>query len=129
MSWFFKAKRLLDFFGGTKELGEETGCAVYDDVKMLVEDYSVQFLLMGFEQWWKERALNRPRNAGGRNAKGGSVPNTLTDAQRSRLNTLDNIIEHNLKETDFSGTLRDLQFYPVHSKLHKLELARRMGKC
>ena len=45
--------------------------------------------------------------------KGGSVPNTLTDAQKSRLNTLDNIIDHNLKETDFSGTLRDLQGNPV----------------
>ena len=42
-----------------------------------------------------------------------SAANTLTDAQKSRLNALDNIIEHNLKETDFSGTLRDLQGNPV----------------
>ena len=39
--------------------------------------------------------------------------NTLTNAQKSRLNALENIIEHNLKESDFSGTLRDLQGNPV----------------
>ena len=39
--------------------------------------------------------------------------NTLTDAQKSRLKALDNVIEHNLKESDFSGTLRDLQGNPV----------------
>ena len=44
---------------------------------------------------------------------GESGSNTLTDAQKSRLNALDNTIEHNLKDSDFSGTLRDLQGDPV----------------
>ena len=39
--------------------------------------------------------------------------NTLTNAQRSRLNTLTNTINDHLKESDFSGTLRDLQGDPV----------------
>ncbi len=50
-------------------------------------------------------------------SKAGKATNTLTDAQKSRLNTLDNTIEHNLKETDFSGTLRDLQGNPVPNPL------------
>lgn len=45
--------------------------------------------------------------------QGGSVVNTLTAAQKNRLEALANTIEHNLKETDFSGTLRDLQGDPV----------------
>ena len=39
--------------------------------------------------------------------------NTLTDAQKSRLNTLENTINDHLTEGDFSGTLRDLQGNPV----------------
>ncbi|MCM1097620.1 MAG: polymorphic toxin type 28 domain-containing protein [Ruminococcus flavefaciens] len=46
-------------------------------------------------------------------SKGGTASNTLTDAQKSRLNALNNTIEHNLKDSDFSGTLRDLQGNPV----------------
>ena len=41
------------------------------------------------------------------------LDSTLTDTQKSRLKILDNTIEHSLKETDFSGTLRDLQGNPV----------------
>ena len=41
----------------------------------------------------------------------------LTDAQKSRINALENTIEHNLKDTDFSGTLRDLQGNPVPNPL------------
>ena len=39
--------------------------------------------------------------------------NTLTDVQKSRLNTLNNTINDHLKASDFSGTLRDLQGNPV----------------
>ncbi len=39
--------------------------------------------------------------------------NTLTDAQKSRLNSLKNTINDHLTEGDFSGTLRDLQGKPV----------------
>ncbi|MCL2676690.1 MAG: polymorphic toxin type 28 domain-containing protein [Streptococcaceae bacterium] len=37
----------------------------------------------------------------------------LTSAQVSRLKTAENTISHNLKESDFSGTLRDLKGDPV----------------
>lgn len=43
----------------------------------------------------------------------GAEENTLTNAQKSRLNTLANTINDHLKESDFSGTLRDLQGDPV----------------
>lgn len=39
--------------------------------------------------------------------------NTLTDAQRSRLNSVENTIKDHLTEHDFSGTLRDLTGDPV----------------
>ena len=45
--------------------------------------------------------------------KRGIVINTLTDAQKSRLNALNNTINDHLTEGDFSGTLRDLQGNPV----------------
>lgn len=38
---------------------------------------------------------------------------TLTDAQKSRLRALNNTINDHLTESDFSGTLRDLQGNPV----------------
>lgn len=63
---FYQTNELLAFFGETKELGDETGCAAYDETKMLVEGYSVQFLLMGFEQWLKEKALQTPQDMGER---------------------------------------------------------------
>lgn len=44
---------------------------------------------------------------------GGTVANTLTDAQKSRLNALNNTINDHLTEGDFSGALRDLQGTPV----------------
>lgn len=50
---FFQTNELLAFFGGMKELGEETGCAIYDDAKLLVEGYSMQFFGMGLKQWMK----------------------------------------------------------------------------
>lgn len=49
----------------------------------------------------------------GRAVGGTSLSDTLTAAQKSRLKALDNTIECNLKEMDFSGTLRDLQGNPV----------------
>ncbi len=58
--------------------------------------------------------LNAQKNAaalsGGEN---NAVSNTLTDAQKSRLNALDNTINDHLTENDFSGALRDLQGNPV----------------
>ena len=45
--------------------------------------------------------------------KGGTGTNTLTNAQKSRLNALENTINDHLTEGDFSGTLRDLQGNPV----------------
>ena len=46
--------------------------------------------------------------------KGGSKSvNTLTAAQKSRLNSLENTINDHLTEGDFSGALRDLQGKPV----------------
>ncbi len=57
--------------------------------------------------------LNKAELADGVKDAQNNVNSTLTDAQKSRLNSLNNIIEHNLKETDFSGTLRDLQDDPV----------------
>ena len=44
---------------------------------------------------------------------GRNTVNTLTDAQKSRLNSLENTINDHLTEGDFSGTLRDLQGDPV----------------
>ena len=44
---------------------------------------------------------------------GSDTINTLTDAQKSRLNSLDNTINDHLTDSDFSGTLRDLQGDPV----------------
>lgn len=44
---------------------------------------------------------------------GSGTTNTLTDAQKSRLNALENTINDHLTEDDFSGTLRDLQGNPV----------------
>lgn len=41
------------------------------------------------------------------------MDNTLTDAQKSRLNSLENTIKDHLTEGDFNGTLRDLQGNPV----------------
>lgn len=37
----------------------------------------------------------------------------LTRAQKRNIETLNNVIENNLKEHDFLGTLRDLQGNPV----------------
>ena len=45
--------------------------------------------------------------------KGIKSSNTLTDAQKSRLNALENTINDHLTDGDFSGTLRDLQGNPV----------------
>ncbi|MDO4305147.1 MAG: polymorphic toxin type 28 domain-containing protein [Bacillota bacterium] len=45
--------------------------------------------------------------------EGGTIANTLTDAQKSRLSALDNTINDHLTDGDFSGTLRDLQGNPV----------------
>ena len=45
--------------------------------------------------------------------EGGTSANTLTDAQKSRLNVLENTINDHLTDGDFSGTLRDLQGNPV----------------
>ena len=42
-----------------------------------------------------------------------NVSNSLTDAQRSNIDRVDNIINNHLKDKDFSGTLRDLQGNPV----------------
>ena len=44
---------------------------------------------------------------------GNNIINTLTDAQKSRLNSLDNTINDHLTDSDFSGTLRDLQGDPI----------------
>ena len=46
-------------------------------------------------------------------AEGGGGAHTLTDAQKSRLNALENTINDHLTDGDFSGTLRDLQGSPV----------------
>ena len=60
---------------------------------------------------WKE---GRSVRGGGSEAlEGATVANTLTDAQKSRLNALNNTINDHLTEGDFSGTLRDLQGNPV----------------
>lgn len=67
---FYQTNELLAFFGETKELGDETGCAAYDETKMLVEGYSVQFLFMGFRQWLKQRELMKALDSG--NKKTGS---------------------------------------------------------
>ena len=48
-----------------------------------------------------------------RGKSGSKTVNTLTDAQKSRLNSLENTINDHLTEGDFSGTLRDLQGDPV----------------
>lgn len=55
---FFQANELLAFFGRTKELGEETGCALYDDAKALTEGYSIQLFFIGFEQRLKMKAVD-----------------------------------------------------------------------
>lgn len=47
---------------------------------------------------------------------GSESTSTLTDAQKSRLNSLKNTINDHLTEGDFSGTLRDLQGNPVPDK-------------
>ena len=53
-------------------------------------------------------------SAAGRSTGGNrTLANTLTDAQKSRLNALENTINDHLTEGDFSGTLRDLQGNPV----------------
>ena len=53
-------------------------------------------------------------SAAGRSTGGNrTLTNTLTDAQKSRLNALENTINDHLTEGDFSGTLRDLQGNPV----------------
>ena len=46
-------------------------------------------------------------------AESGTPTNTLTNAQKSRLNLLENTVNDHLKEKDFSGTLRDLKGDPV----------------
>ena len=47
-------------------------------------------------------------------SEGGSeVLESLSRAQKRNVQTLNNVIENNLKEHDFSGTLRDLQGNPV----------------
>jgi hypothetical protein len=43
----------------------------------------------------------------------GNVMNQLTHAQQGNVTTLGNVIKNNLKSTDFSGALRDLQGNPV----------------
>lgn len=57
-----------------------------------------------------------------KNATGGSEKNAfnnkikgdeLTPAQKARVESVDNIINDHLTESDFSGTLRDLQGNPV----------------
>lgn len=45
--------------------------------------------------------------------KESKITNTLTDAQKSRLNALNNTINDHLTDRDFSGTLRDLQGNPI----------------
>ena len=52
---------------------------------------------------------NKGNESGKSTGESGKVDNTLTDAQKSRLNALENTINDHLTDGDFSGTLRDLQ--------------------
>ena len=61
----------LGFFGGRKELGEPTGWEAYDEAKMLVEAYNMQFFFMGVGQWWNEKALEKLLDNAGNKAEGG----------------------------------------------------------
>ena len=56
---------------------------------------------------------NKGNESGKSTGESGKVDNTLTDAQKSRLNALENTINDHLTDGDFSGTLRDLQGDPV----------------
>ena len=56
---------------------------------------------------------NKGNESGKSTGESGKVDNTLTDAQKSRLNVLENTINDHLTDGDFSGTLRDLQGDPV----------------
>lgn len=44
---------------------------------------------------------------------GSDVLESLSRSQKRNVETLNNVIENNLKDHDFSGTLRDLQGNPV----------------
>jgi hypothetical protein len=59
-------------------------------------------------------ATKQTSNVASEVIEGGSdVIESLTRAQKRNVETLNNVIENNLKEHDFSGTLRDLQGNPV----------------
>ena len=72
-------------------------------LKEWADDYGVDYDSLGAKE----------QGNGGSSASGQGTKNTLTDAQKSRLNSLDNTINDHLTEGDFSGTLRDLQGNPV----------------
>lgn len=68
-----------------------------------VDESTAEFVLIKAKE--EEQAREERENSG-------EVEN-LSRAQKRNLETLDNIVEGHLKESDFSGTLRDLQGKPV----------------
>ena len=51
--------------------------------------------------------------SGGQSNTGNNATSNLTRAQNRNIETLNNVVNNNLTELDFSGTLRDLQGNPV----------------
>ena len=91
-------------------LGENT----YEDVRTISNLVSGETVIAGASGVQAIEDARRADEIGNisQNAKLSDV-GTLTDAQRSRLNALENTINDHLTNEDFSGTLRDLQGNPV----------------
>ncbi|MGN0506215.1 MAG: hypothetical protein ACI4FZ_06610, partial [Lachnospiraceae bacterium] len=90
----------------TGEVAISVGAVVKEGVILLVEASALSGSLLMAVESGKELLEDAK-------SEGGTESNTLTDAQKSRLNALDNTINDHLTEGDFSGTLRDLQGNPV----------------
>mgnify|MGYP003369775259 CR=1 FL=1 len=61
--------------------------------------------------------LLRGGGGGSEAVESAAVANTLTDAQKSTHNALDNTIKDYLTEGDFSGTLRDLIYKEIRFQM------------
>lgn len=114
----FQTEDLRLFFFEGKELHAPVGNETYDRLKTGFELLSLETIVAGILSpvfMGKLASLfNKNKDTMLAESEGGTdVLNTLTDAQKSRLNALDNTINDHLTEGDFSGTLRDLQGNPV----------------
>lgn len=115
----FQINDVKMFYQEGKGLRQPTGNETYDELKKFAEIGSLFISVLGLGTCYYELSSvsrgigNIAEIAGYQNAVEDS---TLTANQKRILVKIQNVIDHNLTETDFNGTLRDLLEDPVFNK-------------